>query len=108
MYYTLKIIVSAILIPVISEIFKRIILIGAIFASIPLVSFLAILWLYRETLDIKKIAALSTDIFWLFLPSLLFFIVFFLLLRRALNFYLVFATSLTVMLAGYFLITLIM
>ncbi|MBW6513995.1 MAG: DUF3147 family protein [Candidatus Syntrophosphaera sp.] len=108
MYYALKIIISAFLILVISEISKRSTLIGAIFASMPLVSFLAILWLYRETKDTKQIAALSNDIFWLVLPSLLFFIVFPLLLRRALNFYLAFAISLTVMLAGYFLMSLIL
>jgi len=107
-YYVLKIAVSALLILIISEVSKRSTLLGAIFASIPLVSLLAILWLYRETKDAKQIAALSTDIFWLVLPSLLFFILFPILLKREVNFYLSFTISLAVMLAGYFLTTLLM
>lgn len=107
MYYALKVLISAVLILLISEISKRSTLLGAIFASLPLVSFLAILWMYRETKDTRQIAALSTDIFWLVLPSLLFFVILPILLRRAVNFYLAFAISTAVMLAGYFLTTLL-
>ncbi|HOZ01184.1 MAG TPA: DUF3147 family protein [Candidatus Syntrophosphaera sp.] len=103
MYYALKIAISAALILLISEVSKRSTVIGAIFASLPLVSFLAILWLYRETKDTEKIAALSTDIFWLVLPSLLFFVLFPILLKRAVNFYLAFGISAAVMVGGYFL-----
>ena len=108
MYYALKILISAVLILLISEVSKRSSLLGAIFASLPLVSFLAILWLYRETKDTAKIAALSTDIFWLVLPSLLFFVVFPLLLKRSFNFYLAFGISASVMVAGYFLMNLLL
>ena len=69
MYYLLKVIISAGLIVLVSEVSKRSSFIGAIFASIPLVSFLAILWMYFETKDTGKIAELSIDIFWLVLPS---------------------------------------
>lgn len=103
MYYLLKVLISAVLILVISEVSKRSSLLGAIFASLPLVSFLAILWMYRETKDTKQIAALSTDIFWLVLPSLLFFVLFPILLKRAVNFYLAFGISAAVMVGGYFL-----
>ena len=103
MYYALKIAISAALILLISEVSKRSTVIGAIFASLPLVSFLAILWLYRETKDTAKIAALSTDIFWLVLPSLLFFVLFPILLKRAVNFYMAFGISAAVMVGGYFL-----
>jgi len=103
MYYALKVLISAALIVLISEISKRSTLLGAVLASVPLVSFLAILWMYRETKDTAKIAALSTEIFWLVLPSLLFFILFPLLLKRAVNFYLAFAVSSLAMVGGYFL-----
>ncbi len=103
MYYALKIVISAALILLISEVSKRSTVIGAIFASLPLVSFLAILWLYRETKDTAKIAALSTDIFWLVLPSLLFLVLFPILLKRAVHFYLAFGISAAVMVGGYFL-----
>ncbi|MDX1812328.1 MAG: DUF3147 family protein [Gammaproteobacteria bacterium] len=86
-YYTLKIIVTTILIVAISEIAKRSTLIGAILASIPLVSVLAMIWLYIDTKDIQKISTLSTSIFWLVLPSLLLFITLPLLLKQGINFY---------------------
>jgi uncharacterized protein with PQ loop repeat len=105
MYYVIKVLISAGLIVLISEVSKRSSVIGAVFASIPLVSFLAILWMYRETKDTKQIAALSTDIFWLVLPSLLFFVIFPILLKRNVNFYLAFGVSTAVMVGGYFLMT---
>ncbi len=108
MYYALKVLISAVLILVVSEVSKRSSLLGAIFASLPLVSFLAILWMYRETKDTRQIAALSTDIFWLVLPSLLFFVLFPVLLKRSVNFYLAFGISAAVMVAGYFLMNLLL
>ena len=107
-YYLIKILVSAGLIVLISEIGKRSSLLGAVFASLPLVSFLAIMWIYFETKDTKQIAALSSDIFWLVLPSLLFFVILPVLLRRSMNFFLAFAISAVVMIAGYFLLTLVL
>ncbi|HPV14259.1 MAG TPA: DUF3147 family protein [Candidatus Cloacimonadota bacterium] len=105
LYYLLKVLISAGLIVLVSEISKRNSLAGAILASVPLVSFLAILWMYLETKDTKQIAALSTDIFWLVLPSLLFFVLFPLLLKRNLNFYLAFGLSTALMVGCYFFTT---
>lgn len=73
-YYALKVLVSAILIVAISELAKRSSVLGALLASLPVTSLLAFLWLYRETHSIEKVAALSTGIFWLVLPSLLLFV----------------------------------
>jgi len=81
-YYIVKVIISSALIVLISEIAKKSGLLAGLLASIPLVSFLAIIWLYIETKDVKRIAELSTDIFWLVLPSLSFFLVFPYLLKR--------------------------
>lgn len=74
-YYALKVLVSALLVVAISEVARRSTLLGALIASLPLVSLLAILWLHFETGDTMKIAALSTSVFWLVLPSLAFFLV---------------------------------
>lgn len=103
MYYVIKVLVSAALIVLVSEISKRSTILGAVLASIPLVSFLAILWIYHETKDTARIATLSTEIFWLVLPSLVFFILFPVLLKRAMNFYLAFAISTLVMVGCYFI-----
>jgi hypothetical protein len=60
---------------------------GALLASIPLVSVLAMIWLYIDTKDIEKVSALATTVFWLVLPSLVLFISLPVLLKQGLNFY---------------------
>ncbi len=87
-YYLSKVVISALLIVAISEISKRSSLLGALLASIPLVSVMAILWIYIDTKDIEKISQLSTSIFWLVLPSLALFIALPLLLKQGVDFYL--------------------
>jgi len=67
---------------------KRSSLVGAILASIPLVSVLAMLWLYIETKDTAKVSALSSSIFWLVLPSLSLFLTLPVMLKHGMNFYL--------------------
>lgn len=74
-YYALKVLISAALIVAISEIAKRSTLLGALIASLPVVSLLAIIWLHFETGDAARISALSIGVFWLVLPSLAFFVV---------------------------------
>lgn len=108
MYVLLKVLLSAVLIAAISEISKRSTTLGALVASLPLVSVLAMLWLYRETGDAARVAALSGEIFWLVLPSLLLFIVLPLLVRRGMTFYPALAISAACTVVGYALMTLIL
>ncbi len=68
-YYIFKITITAALIVLISEVAKRCSFIGAILASIPLVSVLAMIWLYIDTKDVTNISSLSISIFWLVIPS---------------------------------------
>ena len=102
MYYFLKVLISALLIVAISEFAKRSSLMGAIFASIPLVSVLAMIWLYIDTQNIEKISALSVNIFWLILPSLVLFIALPILLKIGWGFYVSLSVSITIMIASYF------
>ena len=74
-YYVVKILVSAVMIVLISEIAKRTTLFGALIASLPITSLLAFIWLYVDTGDSARVAALSTGVLWLVLPSLAFFVV---------------------------------
>ncbi|MDH3282882.1 MAG: DUF3147 family protein, partial [Gammaproteobacteria bacterium] len=55
-YYVVKVAVTAVLIIVISEIAKRSSFLGALLASVPLVSVLAMLWLYIDTQDVAKVS----------------------------------------------------
>ncbi len=97
MYYALKVIISAIFIVVISELSKRSSFLGAILASIPLVSVMAFIWMYIDTKNIEEISKLSISIFWLVIPSLVLFIALPVLLKYF-NFYisLIGAISLTI------------
>lgn len=93
MYYVVKIAISACVIVVVSEVAKRNSLIGALIAALPLTSLLAIIWMWAEKTDVSKIAELSSSIFWLVIPSLLFFVLFPALLNRGLHFWLSFGIS---------------
>lgn len=102
-YYLIKIAVTTILIVAISEIAKRSTFVGALLASIPLISVLAMLWLYIDTKDPARVSALSTSVFWLVLPSLALFLVLPLLLKQGLNFYLSMGISIAITAACYLL-----
>lgn len=72
----IKVVITAVLVVAISELAKRSTLVGALLASLPLTSLLALIWLYRDTGDAAQAAELARGIFWLVLPSLAFFVVF--------------------------------
>ncbi|MBA3881234.1 MAG: DUF3147 family protein [Chthoniobacterales bacterium] len=69
----IKILLSALIIFAVSEIAKRSSVLGAIVASLPIVSILAMIWLWRDTHDAVRVARLSSGILWLVLPSLVLF-----------------------------------
>jgi hypothetical protein len=71
-----KVALTALIVVAISELGKRSSFAGALLASLPLTSLLALMWLYRDTGDALQTAQLAQNIFWLVLPSLLFFVVF--------------------------------
>lgn len=108
LYEITKIIISAVLIALISEISKRSTLLGAIFASIPLVSVLAIVWVYIDTHNPQIVASLASSILWLILPSLIFFISLPILLKFQIDFYLSLIGAIGFMVMGYFLMLFIL
>ncbi len=59
----------------------------------PLASLLIMVWLYLETGDPLRIAALSTGIFWLILPSLALFLLLPVLIRSGWGFWISLATA---------------
>jgi hypothetical protein len=99
-FYLVKLLVSAGLIVVISEVAKRTGYLGGLIASLPLVSLLAIGWMWFETHDAAKIADFSRSVFWFVLPSLLFFLLLPWLLPR-LGFYVSLGIACAVTAAGY-------
>lgn len=103
MYVLIKVLASAGLIVLISEISKRSSWLGGLLASLPIISLLAIVWLYVDTRDIERIAQLSTTIFWLVLASLPFFLALPLLLHAKMDFWPSVGIALALMFACYLL-----
>lgn len=101
-YFILKTIITALVVAGTSEIAKRSSALGAILASLPLTSILALSWLYGETQSVEKVSELSRGIFWAVLPSLVFFLTLPWLLKLGVRFGFAMALSCAVMAAFYF------
>ena len=102
LYYLLKFSISALLVVVISEVSRRYSLAAGILASLPIVSVLAMIWLYIDTASIEKVSRLSTSIFWMVLPSLSLFLMLPLLLKNKVPFYPALIISSLVMVLLYY------
>ncbi|MFT5699382.1 MAG: Na+/melibiose symporter-like transporter [Desulforhopalus sp.] len=102
-YYLIKIAITTALIVTISEIAKRSTLFGAVLASIPLISVLAMFWLYFETKDVSRVSTLATSVLLLILPSLALFITLPILLRHGMSFYPSIGISILATIVCYFL-----
>ncbi|WP_424373452.1 DUF3147 family protein [Methylocystis silviterrae] len=101
LYYAVKAIVSALVIVAISESAKRSMGFAALVASLPLTSLLAFIWLRLEGTQPQKIADLSGQIFWLIIPSLLFFLLLPLLLKNGVSFWASLGLSVAATAASY-------
>lgn len=86
-YFVLKCILSGIIVGMVSEIAKRNPGFAAIVSSLPLTSILALVWLYKDTGDVKAVVGLSNGIALIVLPSLTFFLALSTLLRFGFNFW---------------------
>ncbi|MDR3498460.1 MAG: DUF3147 family protein [Parvibaculum sp.] len=87
LYPVIKALLSGVIIMAVSEIAKRNPALGALVVSLPLVSILAILWLWNDTGDTERIAAHAEATFWYVLPSLPMFLAFPALLRHGTGFW---------------------
>ena len=87
LYAAIKALLSGVIIATVSEVAKRNPAIGAIILSLPLISILAFIWLWRDTNDTEGIASLAQSTFWFVLPTLPMFLVLPALLRGGLGFW---------------------
>jgi uncharacterized membrane protein YhdT len=87
LYIAMKALLSGAIIAIVSEIAKRSPGIGALILSLPLISILAFIWLWRDTADKEGIAALAQSTFWFVLPTLPMFLVLPALLRGGTGFW---------------------
>ena len=101
LYLFIKAALSGLLIAVISEVSRRQPGWGGLIASLPLVSVLALIWLWRDTHDPEAAAAQAMSTFWFVLPSLPLFLIIPWLLRSGMNFWLSLTIACLVTMALY-------
>lgn len=83
-----KAVVSGAVVVAVSELARRSAALGALVASLPLVSVLGMMWLWGETGDRARLAAHAEATFWYVLPSLPMFLLIPAMLRAGLSFWL--------------------
>ena len=87
-YLAVKALLSGLIIAIASEVARRWPGWGALIVSLPLVSLLSFIWLWRDTGEPERIAVLSESTFWFFLPSMPMFLILPALLRAGVHFWL--------------------
>ena len=86
-YLAIKAAVSGVIVAVVSETAKRYPGFGGLVASLPLVSVLGMIWLWRDTHDPDRMAAHVSGTLWFIAPSLPMFVLIPLLLRNGMAFW---------------------
>lgn len=84
----IRAILSGIIVTAIALLAKRSPAMGGLLASIPLVSTLGMIWLWRDTRDTELVANYVGSTFWYFLPSMPMFLLIPWLLRSGCSFWL--------------------
>ncbi len=87
MYLIVKAGISGVIIAIVSEVAKRYPAFGALIGSLPLISVLGMIWLWRDTADPVRMAAHASATFWFVLPSLPMFLLIPMLLKRGIGFW---------------------
>jgi accessory gene regulator protein AgrB len=105
LYLAIKAGLSGIIIAIVSEVAKRYPGFGALIASLPLVSVLGMIWLWRDKPDVPNMAAHVEATFWFVLPSLPMFLLIPWLLRSGVSFWLALTLGCAVTIALYLAMT---
>ena len=107
LYLALKALLSGVIVAAVSEIAKRSPAFGALVASLPLVSLLAFIWLWRDTGDTARIADQSAATLWYVIPSLPMFPALAYMLRQGVGFWVAIAAAVVMTAALYGLTVLV-
>jgi hypothetical protein len=74
---------------------------AAVYASLPLTTILAMIWLYLDSNDVSKVSSLSWNVLIAVIPSHIFLIAFPLLVRFGVNFWISLAVSMVLTALAY-------
>ena len=105
-YFLVKAVISGIIVALVSVIARRYPGAGGLVASLPLISVLGMIWLWRDTHDPMRMAAHAEATFWFVLPSLPMFLLIPLMLRQGFSFWLALAIGCLVTVLLYLGVTL--
>ena len=105
LYLILKAAISGVIIAIVSEVAKRSPGAGALIASLPLVSVLGMMWLWRDTHDPDRMASHAGATFWYVLPSLPMFLLIPALLKRGVPFWAALASGCALTIGFYLTMT---
>jgi hypothetical protein len=105
LYLAIKAAISGILIAIVSQVARKYPGFGALIASLPLVSVLGMIWLWRDRPDPENMANHVGATFWFVLPSLPMFLAMPLLIRSGVNFWLTLLAGCLLTIALYTLMT---
>ena len=101
LYLFIKAALSGILVAIISEVAKRYPGFGGLIASLPLVSVLGMIWLWRDKPDAANMASHAEATFWFVLPSLPMFLLIPAMLRNGFGFWVSLAAGCVLTIALY-------
>lgn len=101
--FWLRAILSGLVIALASTIARRSPALGSLIVSLPLVSVLSMIWLWRDGAERAQLADYIQTTFWFFLPTMPMFLVIPLLLRRGMTFWPALALGCALTVALYFL-----
>jgi hypothetical protein len=87
LYFVVKVVISGIIVAIVSVVAKRYPGAGGLIASLPLISVLGMIWLWRDTGDPVRMATHAEATFWFVLPSLPMFLLIAWLLRQGHSFW---------------------
>ncbi len=100
-YLIVKAVLSGIIVMIVSEVGLRNPSISGLIASLPLISILAFIWLWRDTSDAARIAAQSEATFWYIFPSIPMFLALPAMLRNGVGFWAALSISCVITLILY-------
>ncbi len=103
-YLTLKAAISGVIVALVAEVAKRSPGLGALLVSLPLLSVLGMIWLWRDTHDPARLAAHAGATFWYVLPSLPMFLLIPRLLRAGVPFWAALAAGCALTIGLYLLL----
>jgi hypothetical protein len=87
LYLLIKAVLSGAIVVTVSEVAKRYPGFGGLIASLPLVSVLGMIWLWRDTHDPERMAAHVSGTLWFIAPSVPMFLLIPYLLKRGMPFW---------------------